>query len=786
MSKPLVILMPGKEREALRDGGALPPSFFKPGSGVSLWPRDIDYSRGPEIAKTIADRPGDVPVFFGFPESGNPHEIDERTAEIVSVLNSTMVHVVFLDDATPSGKIEYGHFSSFKPIIEWGRSLVKVLRTRFVNEVDLHRLENVLVVVCRGQQIKIGDDECGEFSGLVGENANDTPLEELKPFVSCYFLNRELSIDGKGEDIYSSSVWDILVGRLLKAFVFSREQHQLGGNAANAIWMRPGIRIWKAEECFMDQVETLVSRTMETTLSRITQELREFEGGGEDGRLLSPPCPGYPRGEVQCDKLIDYQGRWNRFDSAALAKQVENPETRKAAIEAGAKSYFDWRLENERPDEEELHRVFSDVKEDPERLFARSREVDRTLAANPGLDNEARAFEKLVGDMTAEDKRHKGLAGELATMSADLSLAQQHYVTWWKGLFVFAAVTAMCGATLWQVVTLLGGGLPAVLILLAAAAAGSFVSVLGVVAVHDYVGYSAAEAFTDKCKELDESIVRKHNLSREILCKATETLLNSRRRNLRLRLFDLLARIRDVLVRELRFRPAQANVPTARALPGMPAVAGKQREKYLGLTAGTVAQVAENVRIDAVVTAMLAQWRQAPNESFGELWSRFCERNDIRNAGYLPVSAFIPKMREFMARFLLDLRRRVRTEVDRLCAVPIQHELRAWCTKTDNVLFYSGKAAVNARASAQPRQVFIAVAREPGVGRAAGEALIQEVRNANYTVSSEFHKSDAMVDIEGSPVALAIHEVDVEIGSDTEAGVIALRQRSRSRPGEVG
>lgn len=770
MAKPIVILAPGKEREALREGGALPPSFFDPGSGISLWPRDIDYGCGPRIAETIADRPGDVPVFFGFPESENASEINERTAEIVSVLNATMVHVVFLDDPDGSGKIEYGHFASFRQLVDWGRALTKVLRARFVNEVDLHRLESVLVVVCRGQQLKTTEEEIRDFSALVGENANDAPPEALKPFVSCYFLNRELSIDAGSDDIYAASVWDILVGRLLKAFALSREGRLQGANSGTAIWKRPGIRIWKAEECFAGTAEATVARATENVLARVERGLRDSVAAGETERVLSEPCPGCPAGDVEADKGLDHRGEWSLFDPAGFAREVETSGKRGEAVRKAAESYFEWRMENGRPDEDEIHRVFADIQDDPRRLFARSREIDAALVSERSSADASGKFRALVGERVEGEKRRKGLVEALAKMAAELRLAQSHYVGAGKGLFVFAAVTAMCGVTLWQVVTLAGGSPATALALIAAAAAGALAAVVAVVATHHHAGYSATEAFVATCRDLDAAIAANHNKSREILREATETGLETHRRNLRLREHDLLARIRDVLVQELHCKPAVAMDSAARAVRDAPGFRARQRQRYLALTSGDIAASAANVRTGELEEALAASWNRAPDNSFDELWSRFCRKHDRKYAGHLPVSVFVPAMREFMAGFARAVRRRVRAEIDRACGHEMEAGLKEWCSRTEAVRLYSGKAAVDSRAAPRKRLVFVAATRD-------GDSLPRAAQSADSTVGSEIHASGAMLDAEGVPLALAIHEVDVELERDRESGVLALRQR---------
>ncbi len=769
--KPIVILMPEKERESLCESGAIPTSLLGEENHVRFWPYGIDYSRGIEIAKSIAERPGDVPVFFGCPESSNSAEINERTVEIVSILNSSMVHVVFLDDANESGKIEYGHFGSFRSIIDWSRSLVKVLRTRFVNEVNLHRMESVLVVVCRGQQIRISDEEIQEFSALIGENANNAGVDDLRPFVSCYFLNRELSIDRGSTDIFSSSVWDILVGRLVKAFVLSREQHRRGSNSERTLWMRPGIRIWKSEECFFGGAEESISRTSERVLERICEELRDAVVAGGDKKALSPPCPDYPRDAVEPDVALDYKGEWSLFDAAKLACEVEVSERREENVKKAARSYFEWRQKNEKPDNSEIHRVFLGVKDAPRQLFAYSKALDETLKVESGATVVSDKFRERVDEMARTEERRKGLVADLGNMAKDLSLAQSHYVGLGKGLFVFAAVTAMCGVTLWQIVTLMGGSLATVLLLLAASAVGALAAVVAVVATHHHFGYAAAEAFVATCEELDAVSAKRMNQAREILCTSVYNRLEARRRNLRLRTHDLLARIRDVLVRELQYRPAVATDTIARHENSVRDFERRQRAEYRSRTSRSIVPSVTSIRTADIEATLLDLWKGDGDLSFFGKWNRFCTRYDSRNVGHLPVSVFIPDARQFMAEFVREVRRRVRVEADDVCFDELVNGLKDWLESSQGTLFYSGKAAVNARASTLKRQVFIA-------SRKNGQLFGAICAAGDKTVGSEFHASEDMLCEEGAPLAFAIQEVDVELYRNEDAGLLALRQKA--------
>lgn len=781
MSKPIVVLLPGRERAELREGGALPPSFFDKGRGVLLWPHDMNYEAGLEIAGTIGSRPGDVPVFFGFPRSGTPSEIKERTAEIVSVLNATMVHVVFLGDdggAGGTGKecgkggesgggrkgIEYGRFHSFQALIDWCRALTKVLRTRFINEVNLHDLDSVLIVVCKGQQLQVTKRECEDFESLVGENPNGAPPDSLHPFRSCYFLNHELSVDGG--DIFASSVWDIIVGRLLRAFVLSREQ-----DASHAMWMRPGIRIWKAEECHWDVAENTANRISDAILSKIRKGLEDAVVKPDGPSVLSEPYARHPPDAVRADPDLGLDDDWSRFDPYALAGRAVKSDRRREQLGMSVKSYVEWRRGNElRGEDGEAERIFESVHDNPRQLFARSREIDDALRASAADGAEPANFRTLVGKMAETESRRRNLVAEVAGMAKEMKLAQSHYLGKGGALFIVAAVTALSGVVLWQVVTLLGGSLAAVLWLVAASALGSLAAAVAIVATHSQAGSGAAEAYAEKCRELDATSAQRFNDAREILCEAVGRRLLTRRRNARLVTSDLLERIKSVLLRELGYESSRVSKKAvAQRLTGLKEFERTQRAEYLAATRGGVQGSVAALRSGEVETAMLAKWNEenGGDLSFFRFWQTFCEDFDRANAGHLPVSELIPRLRTFMSGFANEARSTVNRKLDESCAGEKADAVREWVRTSASAGFYSARAAVNPRAVEHKRQVFVAKEERPN--------FFATVRASDATGSSEFFESGLLAGAD-APLAFAIHEVSVRLGCDAESGVLSIGQ----------
>lgn len=776
MSKPIVVLMPKAEREALRECETLPSDFFSETNphGVRLWPHDIDYSVGPSIAATIAERPGDVPVFFGFPESTSSAEIDERTAKIVEVVRSVMVHVVFLDDYSPDGGISYGHLSSFRGIIDWSKSLMQVLSVRFNGE-DLHHLESVLVVVVRGQQIKISESELREFSEIIGESSEGC----RRPFRSCYFLNHELSIDDGVADVFASNVWDIVVGRLLKAFVLSREQNPEDANSQRSVWMRPGIKIWKSEECIAAGVNDVCNREIDRILEEVDKRLQDKVAGGDDTKVeLTPPAVGSPGGGVEEDPLIGNPGNsWSQFDPVGLVASVESSAKRAQSVAEAARKYFAWRREVCRPDQEEPRRIFSSVDNCPCAVFSRINDLTKVLGAQIGATRLVDVFHRKFGEIvkTETERREvlfrlshpEGVAGkdDPGGMAQELDKAQRHYVGLGIGVIVVAAVVAMCGWISWQVVKMLDGSPTAALVLISSAAAGSFVAMIVHVALHGHAGEAATNAFLKGCRQLDELTVRRTNLIRELLCESVENRAKLQCRNARVRARGLLARIGDVLSRELRSSPATMSARSARRTRDMPDFMRSQRELYLAETRSSMDLPMAVTQLSVIDAMVVDPWWNTDGVHFQKLWNDFCVKYDKSHAGHFPVSIFIPQIRAFIASFVRSARYSIRMMLCEDCRKKREYG-RSWHQQSSTARFYSGKATGMGVAHSMWKMIFVAHEND-GV-------LFEEMQTCDNAVEDELFKSRLMAEFDTADMLMSYVEVPVRLGRDPEHGVLTM------------
>ena len=264
MEKPFVIIMPESDREALRNCGVLPEGLFRTfdvksnglrceagGDGlppVYLWPYELKYDCGTDENQEELYKP-DVPGLFGLKPPANAAEKQHNERLITSLLGCVMVHVVFLDKTR--SKDGYAAFVSFKEICDWGRSLRRALNVRFRNEKILQAVESVLVIVARGEQVSLRASDVEQFNKCIQQSRSDEFVldstsccgqSQRKIFRSCYFLDYNLCVRDSRELYHSSLVWDVMVGRLLLAFLLSR-------NDRVRWWQVPGIKLWRTFDC---------------------------------------------------------------------------------------------------------------------------------------------------------------------------------------------------------------------------------------------------------------------------------------------------------------------------------------------------------------------------------------------------------------------------------------------------------------------------------------------------------------------------------------------------------
>lgn len=668
MIKPIVVIMPKADREALQTCGALPASMFSvfgdesgtvseslslDAPALYLWKHEIDYRRGAELAARIADRPADIPVFFGMAEAEDDDQKQANEVEITRLLDSVVVHLVFLDNREDAGR-GYAEFRSFAEIAAWSRDFNKVLKGRFPNENALRSTENVLVIVARGEMIKVSQDELNNFNGCIGE---------FTAFKSCYFLDYNLSVDKSGTLFHSRAVWNVMVGRLLLGFLLSQEKDG-GANSSLPIWLKPGIKIWRAAECVAEVSEDFIKKQVEKALGTAFSLLQNFIDNDKVAQKFSADTPvaGLENWELTPGDVSESETPscgWSEFQAEACASKIANPGRWIGALKAVRQVVAEWKqrkLAGESDGGQESQTLFQLTHDVPGRVFPLTQGLfaalaqDRAALGGNGADELQKRWDAVV---VAEQERRATLL-RLQKEAAELSRAQNHYVGLGFGLVVVAAISVMCGWVLHQLIIGLNGNIIYSIWLAGVTALGAFGAFCLVHFLHWRNGCKGTLALIETCRAADTQMRARHAKSKEIIEAAISTRARIRRMNRRFRAWTLLERIKAVVISEIQPETALVAHEEPTEITSSSTENTLQRRRlFERLTRKAIGPLKPSRADFPVLDKEVREWweeERSEGDNFHGLWRQLC-KIDRFNAGHFPVSVFVRTIREFVSRF---------------------------------------------------------------------------------------------------------------------------------------
>lgn len=670
-AKPIVAILPKVEREALRNCGALPIGFFQifgddsvPSSAardsavpsIYLWEHEIDYGRGEELAARVEDRPADIPVFFGMEDSADDEQRQANEVAITRLLDSVVVHIVFLDNRENAGR-GYAEFRSFAEIAAWSRHFNKVLGIRFPNENALRNTENVLVIVARGEQVKVSREELDVFNGCVGE---------LKAFKSCYFLDYNLSVDESRELFHARAVWDVMVGRLLLAFLLAQESDGASGRVkVEKFWLRSGIKVWRAAECAMDVPAEFIEREIGSALAAAYARVQALVDHERHALLTFETADPLP--ELAIENLVPStaverdmpSGGWSEFPAEACAREVGDPSRWHDAFRAVREVAGEWKSRQPLTvlaGGAEVKKSFESAHEEPGRIFPLSKQLfgaldqDRTAAKECGVDTLDLRWQQVV----EVERKRQSMIKQAQREAHELRRAQNHYVGIGFGLVVVVAVSALCGWVLSQLIVCLYSNIRFSIWLACAAALGSFGIFCLVLYLHWRAGRKGVEALIETCLSADKHMQIRHDRVKAIVEAALCTRARLRRLNTRFRAWTLLERVKSIVITELQ--PATALVCHVEPMEServLPDSSAGRRRAFLSLTRKSIQVHSTGISGGGYQEEVEHWWGEKSKnarDNFRALWSRLC-RIDKNSAGHFPSREFVPRIREFVSRF---------------------------------------------------------------------------------------------------------------------------------------
>ena len=710
MQKPLVVVIPSADRDALRKAGVLPPAWFRDvgpagwddeGTCIRLWTEEPVYglTTGESGAPPLPAR------LLGLPnDDARPFALDRLVAKF---FGTVMLHVVFLDEREKGAEDDRsrrsappGDWVGVRPLLEtiqWAKMFNRSIEYWF-SEEQVRDIRHLVLVVARG-----GRNDMSAVRVRLDEDQSRSLQAEFSPqgtVQTCYFIDGLLESEHGRQALHGACLWPVLAGRLVLRLLIA-----LSADHADDVFS-PGVHLWRSFEYLFDypvgEMKDMLTSALAEAYDKLSKETDSSSSSGKpsisiDNKVMEsfpdlttaltqfqpiPAPPGIRKRRSFLASVLAF-GR-KKGNSQASQDGVEwqaYPATDEADTCAGddetrwggsiklAKAEFagmetelfrkgDPALANFSPCD-----AFTAVKEKPRNVAAWLKAVNSARPTDT-IDGSA-IFMQWNKIVEAEENRKKAKK-RLLDGAGELSRAQAHYVTAPYAAIVVGAVSLVCGITLCSVFWTLGGiaAMPVAFFFSGLAVAGAFMA-WGVVSwCHCRAGCEAVEQFVGIAREVDHCMDLRHESAVE-----TVRLAETQHRTL-LRvgawhaLHRLLNRVWRILSVELQTPSLAAFYRTeddvAKEGGDMPDETASGDEESLRqravffektrcsekLRKGEFASVRHRFS-DGIISEALDPTQNGPN-SFRKLWSVLCRELDGQARGNLPAKILIPAIRHWL------------------------------------------------------------------------------------------------------------------------------------------
>ena len=678
MPTPLVVIVPRAEKDALRDGGVLPPAWFgdvgdagwnSDGAAVRIWDAEPDWEAAGEA--------GEPPLparLLGLSAADRSAFASEDI--VAKFFGSFVLHVVFLDEEDDDNgsatrrRTPTTAWVGVEPVLRvarWAGAFNRSVEYWF-SEEQSRNIHHAALVVARGGRVRLSKDR------LTALQAEFTEQGALK---TCFFIDGRLEVELGNDALHAACLWPVLAGRLLLRLLVALS------SSGHDDLLLPGVHLWRSFEFLFDYPVAEMTEMVTTALSKAYKNL-EKQTDAADGKepvtrnkILSAKnseastFAGIPTAlsggdvkhptevkdwhsypvDIEKDKRLDDKRRW----SGPMARARDDFARRELELfQAG---------ENDIPFSPSF--VFPSVAKDPKNV---SIELRRSDANRPSDTIDGGEVYKCWRKVVEEERNRQKSKKILEAAAKELKAAQKHYVTAPYGMLVSIATSLVCGFTIFRAALSLGAS-PIVSVILASfSALGAFLAWLFISWLHRRSGTNAARQFVDVADAVDDAMDARHGAAVETVRMAETQHRTALRFGSWAALHRLLERVWRILSIELQspslsafYRgDASATAAEEQALTGAEADAKRERETYLQhtrfseiLTSSAFA-VGHRENSDRVLNEALNESGQS---SFLALWQKICDKSDRYHCGNLPARVLIPEIRKWL-----------RALCDRLCA----------------------------------------------------------------------------------------------------------------------
>lgn len=661
MPTPLVVFISADERDALCNGGVLPPAWFRNVSGLSSeWDRDESCVRlWTDELVYDAEYDGNIPPhparLLGLEKLGS--SIFTNEGLVAKFFGTWMLHVVFLDEDRNLSKI------GVEPILKvarWAKAFDEAVEHHFSKE-QVRNIKHGVIVIVRG-------------SGKVW--LTQQQLDLLKKEISdggalqtCYFLDFRLETELGNDALHSKFLWPVMVGRLLLRLLIA-----LSGSGEDDILL-PGVHLWRSFEFLFDypvkEMSKMLTQALDKAFRRLSEETDGSAAPDDAGQRISFGC-GVNKADIFPGLSTSLTGLskaetdpktcdWHLYDSVAVTEELTNNDEERwgyrlnlAREEFADQEIYLFREGN--PDKFSQNQVFSSVASDPHNISTFMKQMKEEKPSDTFSEEEV--FEQWKKVVEAEEQR-KAEQIRLHKASEELSLAQSHYVTAPYGIVAAISVALFCGYTIFMVLKSISDNylLPA-FVFSALSVAGAFAAWGLMTLFHRRAGNKAVEQFKGIAQKINDAMDERHGAAvatvrvaelqhrKRLYQDAWEALYRLLERNWRILSYELQSPTLSAFYRSEDGENAQP-APTPEELENL-----HQRTIFLKRTRfveslSDVSLVCGNHECSDKVLRDALEEKQL--ESFHYFWHQTCRSVDSWQRGNLPAKILVPKIRRWLA-----------------------------------------------------------------------------------------------------------------------------------------
>jgi len=572
------------------------------------------------------------------------------------LLRSTVCHLVILDEILAKKRSDGEKSNNLQGIDNLGKLFDWYKRFAKAAELSTnkrHREYNHVLILVAVDNLILSMEDLDCLQALLQGAGADLPLID-----ACYLMTRQLEL-GPNDSFHAEHIWPIYIGRLLLSLAFRKE-----------IPRSEHLRIWRALE-FLPRVDKQIAEKSFFEGMKMAYGQLESEGHADLDRFYPKPFP-IPKPDL-ADKEIPKAEFWHKFPVENITDKVISDQRWDGELVNVGRT-FNLALGREILRKEpsarmEVRNVWGAVHQQHSLVYTAKKQLENVLSnVDLSLTKRLKDIHLAEEKIRDTDRERDALAEKTLGCAPVFQEAQSAFVEYGFRLAIGFAVTLLVAYFAMTLLRSLGA-----IILPDMAGAFRWISIItvglaaGVGALagsllpwflEKIAGKRAMEGYSEFLGSLDKNVKERHKNCQDLI-QASYTYLNAlRSKAAAKRLLLLLTRVIAVLQTELFPKdPGVQPGETALELPGdtTDVFTWMSRKERIGFRKKTSIDVEADFDLDHSKIKAIVDSRLSPDdlsciakdENLTFMWQAFCSKNDPAQAGNLPASALIPKLRDF-------------------------------------------------------------------------------------------------------------------------------------------